>query len=130
MVRALKDLKQQQLESGEAAVEEPEEPLPEPTDPVQGSATSVIRALKQNKAVWSQLRTVTWLNFGAFHSVYGSCASVFEGAELADEELNKGTTKYYPTEIVPGFLFLGDYRDGSDEVVLRGLGEWQSLCRH
>ena len=65
------------------------------------------------------IKAIKLISFAHFFAKYGSCISVFEGSEVAP--IRPGLIKYFPTEIIPDFLFLGDYRDGSDDIVLANL---------
>jgi hypothetical protein len=75
---------------------------------------------REFKNVWTQVRAVNYTKFEDFYGLYSRCPSIFEGARIPP--LRKGLIKYYPTEIIPGVLYLGDYRDGTDDVCLNALG--------
>lgn len=72
------------------------------------------------KTIWTQIRSVLYIKYNDFFPLYNKCISIFEGDTIAP--LRKGLITYFPSEIVSGFLYLGDYRDGSDEVTLSALG--------
>ena len=88
---------------------------------------SMVNGLERNyknievsNSVWKCIRQVSCINFDEFHEKYSNCLTIFEGLNVAPVRM--GLIKYFPTEIVAGVLFLGDYRDGTDEIVLSGLG--------
>jgi predicted protein tyrosine phosphatase len=69
--------------------------------------------------IWSLIHSVHCVRFDVFHSLYQDCCCIFEGEIVAP--VRKGHAKCYPTEIISSFLFLGDYRDGTDVTTLGGL---------
>lgn len=58
-------------------------------------------------------------DFPQFRANYGACASMFDGTESPTEHPR---VRCYPSEVIPGFMFLGDDRQATDPRVLRGLG--------
>ncbi len=77
-------------------------------------------ANKNDKCVTHQVHSVEYLDFDLFYNRYASCSTVFEGTTI--KATRKGLVYYFPTEIVPPFLYLGDYQDGGSEVKLTDLG--------
>ena len=74
---------------------------------------------EERKTGFEHIHSIHYVCFDIFYELYSDCICVFEGSEVI--AVKKGHAECYPTEIIPGFLFLGDYRDGTDETTLKGL---------
>jgi len=75
---------------------------------------------------WGKINTIYRMNYDTFMQTYSGCSSMFTstttpGAGVSVSASGHVRRKVYPSEIVPGFLFVGDYTDGSDEMVLSDL---------
>lgn len=56
---------------------------------------------------WKRLEFVYSLDFDLFYGQYAQCAALFDGESNPLAPRFKGRNKYFATEIIPGFLFLG-----------------------
>lgn len=73
------------------------------------------------KSRWSTIISVLWVDFDVFRASYPNCASLFLGSDFPHESKKKSPPKMYPTEVIAGFVYLGNYYDASDEVKMRDL---------
>lgn len=90
-----------------------EEPSPE--------LVSMFNERVVKNSVWSKIKSSEWVNYDEFYSLYGRCQSLFEGEAVQDNNPSTFTNEY-PSEILPKFLFLGNFFAATDSVVLQSLG--------
>ena len=56
---------------------------------------------------WRRLECIVTIDFEDFHRRYAACITVFDGAQNPPMPGYKGRNKYYASEIIPEFLYLG-----------------------
>lgn len=77
--------------------------------------TSNATADEGMKARWKNIISVEFVDFDDFYRAYPKCASLYFGTDFP-AQTEKRPPKVYPTEIIPGFLYLGNYYDAADDV--------------
>jgi atypical dual specificity phosphatase len=72
---------------------------------------------------WKKIVSVSYCDFDAFYAAYPQCSSLYIGSDFPTMKDNRhGPVKVYSTDILPQFLYLGNYYEATDAIILRELG--------
>jgi protein-tyrosine phosphatase len=70
---------------------------------------------------WKNIMSVSQINFDTFFAAYPRCSSLYIGSAFpTKKEAIPG--KLYPSDIMPQFLYLGNFYDANNKVELQELG--------
>ncbi len=73
-----------------------------------------------NEANITKLLSIEHLDFDEFYGAYPKCAFAYIGTDFPSQSM-RNPAKDYPTEIMPQFMYLGNYYDASDSDILSHL---------
>ena len=70
---------------------------------------------------WKKIISIEFIDFDVFYKDYPTCSSLYMGSDFPKVSL-KTPPKQYPTDIISQFLYLGNYYDATDAIILNELG--------
>jgi hypothetical protein len=81
---------------------------------------------------WKNIMSVSQINFDTFFAAYPRCSSLYIGSEFpTKKEVIPG--KLYPSDIMPQFLYLGNFYDANNKSSCKSLASrtlWMQPAKH